>query len=92
VLHLAAGELAIAVGSKGGEGKGMVVKDLKPLGGPSVKRFYTLFMYWVNLVKSIKSCKKSKNSKLSFVVLSITRTTTFSKYVYTFELQVFLEK
>jgi predicted alpha/beta-hydrolase family hydrolase len=30
VLHLAAGKLAIAVGSKGGEGKGMVVKDLKP--------------------------------------------------------------
>jgi hypothetical protein len=32
VLHLAAGELSIVVGSKGGEGKGMVVKDLKPPG------------------------------------------------------------
>jgi hypothetical protein len=42
--------------------------------------------------KSYKITEKSNNSKLNFVVLSVTRTTTFSKHVYTFELQFFLEK
>jgi hypothetical protein len=44
------------------------------------------------LVKSSKIVEKSKNSKLNFSVLSVTRTTTFSKYVYTFELWFLLEK
>jgi hypothetical protein len=41
---------------------------------------------------NIKSQKNPKNSKPNFVVLSVTRNTTFSKYVYTFELQFLLEK
>jgi hypothetical protein len=44
------------------------------------------------LSNRVKIVEKSKNSKLSFVVLSVTRTTTFSKYVYTFELWFLLEK
>jgi hypothetical protein len=39
-----------------------------------------------------KSQKKSKNGKPNFAVLYVTRITTFSKHVYTFELQFFLEK
>jgi hypothetical protein len=44
------------------------------------------------LKNRFKIVEKSKNSKLNFAVLSVTRTTTFSKYVYTFELQFLLEK
>jgi hypothetical protein len=42
--------------------------------------------------KSYKITEKSKNSQPNFVVLSVTRTTTFSQDVYTFELQFLLEK
>jgi hypothetical protein len=75
-----------------GEAKGLTVKDLKVL-GTFVHKDCSLFCGLVQqLVKSIKNRKKSKNSKLNFAVLSITRTTTFFKYVYTFELQFLLEK
>jgi hypothetical protein len=42
--------------------------------------------------KSYKITEKSENCKLYFAVLSETRTTTFPKDVYTFELQFLLEK
>jgi hypothetical protein len=91
VPHLAAGEFAIAIVSKGGT-KGLFVKVLKVLGGLVLKdssQFCGLDQWLVN---SISIRRKCKNSKPKFVVLSVTRTTTFSKYVYTFELQFLLEK
>jgi hypothetical protein len=42
--------------------------------------------------KSYKITEKSKNYKPNFFVLCVTRTTTFSKHVYTFELWFLLEK
>jgi TRAP-type C4-dicarboxylate transport system substrate-binding protein len=45
-----------------------------------------------NFKNRLKIVEKSKNSKLNFVVLSVRKTTTFSKDVYTFELQFLLEK
>jgi hypothetical protein len=48
--------------------------------------------FQLQLVKFIKNRRKSKNSKPNFFVLNVTRSTTFSKHVYTFELQFWLEK
>jgi hypothetical protein len=56
------------------------------------KGFLLPFVFQLNLVKSIKITEKSKNCKPNFAVLSVTITTTFSKDVYTFELQFLLEK
>jgi hypothetical protein len=57
VLHLAAGELAIAVGTKGGA-KDITVKDLKVL-GTFVHKDCSLFCGLVQqLVKSIKNGRK----------------------------------
>jgi hypothetical protein len=42
--------------------------------------------------KSYKITEKSKNCKPNFIVLCVTRNTTFSKHVYTFELYFLLEK
>jgi hypothetical protein len=57
VLHLAAGELAIAVGTKGGA-KGITVKDLKVLGF-FMHKDCSLFCGLVQqIVKSIKNCRK----------------------------------
>jgi hypothetical protein len=68
------------------------VKDLKVLGS-SVHKDCSRFCGLVQqLVKLIKIVEKSKKSKPNFSVLSVTRTTTFFKYVYTFELQFVLEK
>jgi hypothetical protein len=39
-----------------------------------------------------KTVEKSKNCKPYFVVLFVTRATTFPKHVYTFEFQFLLEK
>jgi hypothetical protein len=68
------------------------VKSLKFLGAQMHKDSILLCVLWLKLIKSIKNFKKSKNRKLNFAVLSVTRTTTFSKCVYTFELQFLLEK
>jgi hypothetical protein len=58
VLHLAAGELAIAVGTKGRGTKGIFVKDLKVLGS-FVHKDCSLFCGLVQqLVKSIKNRRK----------------------------------
>jgi hypothetical protein len=60
------------------------VKISKVSGSPA-QEDSSLFCELVqHLVKSIKNRRKSKNSKLNFVVLRVTRTTTLSKYVYTF--------
>jgi hypothetical protein len=83
---LTAGELAVAVGSKGGDCKGMVVKIKKTSRGFPVKRFFTLVVLWQKLVKSIKKVEKYKNSKPNFVVLCAPKTTTLSKGVFIFEL------
>jgi hypothetical protein len=88
--HLAAGEHAAAVGSKGGT-KGLIAKDLKLLGSYAQKDSFPFAMYWLKLVKSIKIVEESKNSKPNFDVLSVTRTTTFSRYVYTAETCIFTE-
>jgi hypothetical protein len=71
-------------GPKGGT-KGIFVKDLKVLGS-FVHKDCSLFCGLVQqLVKSIKNHRKIQKQQLNFFVLSVTRTTTFSKYVYTFE-------
>jgi hypothetical protein len=58
VPHLAAGELAIAVGPKREETKGIYVKDLKVLGS-GVQKDSSLFYSLVQqLVKSIKNHRK----------------------------------
>jgi hypothetical protein len=90
VPHLAAGELAIAVGTKGGT-EGIFVKSLKFPGAQMHKDSILLCVLWLKLVKSIKNCRKIQNSKLNFAVLSETRTTTFSKDVYTFEFYFYLK-
>jgi hypothetical protein len=78
-LHLAAGKPATAVGPEGGGTEGICVKILKVLGF-AVQKDCSLFCELVqHLVKSIKNRKKSKNNTPNFAVLSITRTTTFSK-------------
>jgi hypothetical protein len=46
----------------------------------------------VSFENSYKITEKYKNCKPNFFVLYVTRTTTFSKHVYTFELQFLLEK
>jgi hypothetical protein len=46
----------------------------------------------VTLKNHIKSQKNPKKCKLNFVVLSVARTTTLSRYVCTFERQFLLEK
>jgi hypothetical protein len=46
----------------------------------------------VSFENSYKFVEKSKNFKPKFVVLCVTRTTTSSKHVYTFDLQFLLEK
>jgi hypothetical protein len=57
VLHLAAGELAIAVGSKGGA-KDITVKDLKVLGSFVHKDFSLFCGLFQQLVKSITNRRK----------------------------------
>jgi hypothetical protein len=91
VLHLAASELAIAVGTEGGA-KGITVKDLKVL-RTFTHKDCSLFCGLVQQLENrLKIVEKSKNSKLNFAVLSVTRTATLSEYVYTFELQLLIEK
>jgi hypothetical protein len=46
---------------------------------------------WI-LYNTYKIIEKSKKLKFNFVVLYVTRTTTFAKHVYTFELQLLLEE
>jgi hypothetical protein len=51
------------------------------------------FMCFIcNFEKSYKIVENFKNCKPNFYVLCVTRTTTFPKHVYTFELQFLLEK
>jgi L-lysine 2,3-aminomutase len=50
------------------------------------------YVFQLQLVKFIIHRRKSKNIKPNFLVLSVTRTTTFSKDVYTFKLQFWIEK
>jgi hypothetical protein len=57
VLHLAAGELAITVGTKGGA-KGISVKDLKVLGSFAQKDCSLFCGLVQQLVKSIKNRRK----------------------------------
>jgi hypothetical protein len=52
VPHLAAGEHAAAVGSKGGT-KGLIAKDLKLLGSYTQKDSFPFAMCWLKLFKSI---------------------------------------
>jgi hypothetical protein len=56
------------------------------------KGFLLPFVVQLNLVKSITNHRKIQKLQSNFVVLSVTITTTFSKEVYTFELQFLLEK
>jgi hypothetical protein len=72
------------------QGPGGETTDLSR--GFPVKSLLSFCEFQQHFVKSIKNRRKSKNCKLNFVVLSVTRTTTFSKVVYTFELQFLLEK
>jgi hypothetical protein len=68
------------------------VKILKVLGSPAQKDSSLFCKLVQHLVKSIKIVEKSKNSNPNFAVLSVTRTTTLSKYVYTFEVYFLLKK
>jgi hypothetical protein len=66
VLHLTTGELAIAVGTKGGETKVIFVKDLKVLGS-FVHKDCSLFCGLVQqLVKSIKNHRKIQKQQTQF--------------------------
>jgi hypothetical protein len=83
--HLAAGERVPAVRPEGGRTEGISVKISKVLGS-AVQEDSSLFCELVQrLIKLIKNSRKSKNSKPNFAELSVTRTITLSKWVYTFE-------
>jgi hypothetical protein len=82
--HLA-GELVPAVGPEGGGTEGISVKISKVLGSPMQEDSSLFYELVQRLVKLIKNRRKSKNSKPNFAELSVTRTTTLSKWVYTFE-------
>jgi hypothetical protein len=61
--------------------------------GPLCKMESSPFMcFSCNFEKSYKVLENCKNCNPNFVVLFVTRTTTFPKHVYTFELQFLLEK
>jgi hypothetical protein len=68
------------------------VKGLKPPGGFQQIDSYPFVLFSWHLQNAYKIIQKSKNSKPNFAVPSVTRPTTFSRYVYTFELQFLLEK
>jgi hypothetical protein len=71
--------------AQGGRTEGRFVKILKVSRSPAQKDSSLFCKLIQHLVKSIKIVEKSKNSKHNFAVLSVTRTSTLSKYVYTFE-------
>jgi hypothetical protein len=68
------------------------VRISKVSGSPAQKDSSLFCKLVQHLVKSIKNRRKSPNRKPNFVVLSVTGTTTLSKYVYTFEIYFLLEK
>jgi hypothetical protein len=62
------------------------MKVLKLLGSYAQKDSFPFAMFWLKLVNSISICRKIQNSKPNFVVLSVARTITLPKNIYTFEL------